>query len=73
LKGNRFIEFEYRSAVERRERLAIQFEFDGHDRTLRPVVNFVSFLSVAADFLDLGIFEDACIKLRRLFRFVIEP
>jgi hypothetical protein len=73
LKRDRFIKFEHRSSVERRKRLAVQFEFDGHHRALRPAVNLIPFLAIAADFVDLGISKDARVKLRRLFSLIIEP
>src|ERR1044071_5385327 len=73
LKRDRLVELEDRPAVERRESLPIQLEFDRQNGAGGHMVLFVSRFGVARYVENLGIFENGCVKLHRLFGVFIEP
>src|SRR6185312_8731907 len=68
-----FIEREHGPAVERHERLAIELERDGEDRSRGPAVHLLACLAVAGDHRDLRILEHAHVEPRGLFCLVREP
>ena len=72
-KRDRFIKFEMRTTVQSDELLAFRLEFNGHYRTLRSSGDLFSLFAITGNFPSLGIFEDGCVKLDRLFDVIIEP
>src|ERR1700716_2051325 len=73
LERNRLVEFEYGTAVQRRERLPLELERDGHHRTGRSSVDLLPDLAVSRNLDDFRLLEDRDIKICCLFSLIVEP
>src|SRR5204862_5514365 len=73
LERHRFVEFEDRPAIERRERLAVELEAHHHDGTWRPMMELLPRARIACDRGDARILEDLDVVRRRFFGLIVEP
>ena len=73
LKRDRLVEFELWTAIEGDERLPVDLEFDGQDRSGLFAVRLTADFSVAAYSLEPGIFEYRYVEFRRLLSLCVEP
>jgi hypothetical protein len=73
LEGYSGAEFVLRSAVQGRERLAIQFEGDYHDGAGLLAVSLFSCIGVVLDVGDLSVFEDGRVEISCFFGLAVEP
>ena len=58
LERDRFVEFEVRTAVQRRECLSVDLEFHDHDRSGLLAVDLLPGLGITADLADLRVLEN---------------
>jgi hypothetical protein len=73
LKRDRFVKLEVRPAVQRRQRVSMEFERHPHHGAPFAPVNFLPDFPVPRDLRDLRVLENRGIKLRSFFSVAVEP